>query len=167
MFPDALYPTLSRYNRWMNEKLLAVCAELSDEERKRDLNAPFRSIHGTWNHLLLADRIWLGRFNNSPFEFKTLADELYPDFAQLQHQRALTDDAIDDFVVGLTPEKLNAAFHFTSFDATRHQVKLWICLQHLFNHQTHHRGQITVLLEQLNMDCGVTDFTKMPHLPAE
>lgn len=58
---------MAAYNRWMNKRLYAVCAELSDVERREDRGAFFKSIHGTLNHLLLADRIWLGRFSASPF----------------------------------------------------------------------------------------------------
>jgi len=64
--PLAPYVALARYNTWMNEKLFAGAATLSDEERKRDLGAFFRSLHGTLNHLLLADRAWLGRFTHDP-----------------------------------------------------------------------------------------------------
>ena len=104
VFPTDFYPTLARYNRWMNDKLLAACAQLSDAERKRDLQAPFRSIHGLWNHILLADHIWLGRFDGEPFQFQTLADELCSDFDELRAERAKTDDAIAAFAAGLTLE---------------------------------------------------------------
>lgn len=169
MFPTDIYPTLSRYNRWMNEKLFAICAQLSDEQRKRDLQAPFGSIHGTWNHLLLTDCIWLARFAGEKFEFQTLADELYGDFDELRHERIKIDAAIDEFVNGLTPEKLNVTLRFTRHVAPDPPVEfafpLWVGVQQLFNHQTHHRGQITTLLEQSGVDCGVTDFAKMPGLP--
>ena len=62
---------LARYNRWMNQRLYALCAELSDAERREDHGAFFRSIHGTLNHLLLADRIWLARFRNDVFPVAT------------------------------------------------------------------------------------------------
>ena len=162
MFPADLYPTLARYNRWMNEKLFAVCAEVSNEQRKADMKAPFRSIHGQWNHILLADRAWLGRFSGQPFRFQTLADELYADFGELRAERVLTDDAIDAFVAGLTPEKLNATLRFTRHSVPDERaLPLWVCVQHLFNQQIHHRGQITTLLEQLGVDFGVTDLPEM------
>jgi uncharacterized damage-inducible protein DinB len=59
--------TMARYNRWMNERLYECCSRLPDEARKRDMGAFFKSIHGTLNHLLLADRVWLGRFTGKPF----------------------------------------------------------------------------------------------------
>src|SRR5437867_10422547 len=100
------YWTMARYNRLMNERLYAVSAELSDDERKRDLGAFFRSVHGTLNHLLLADRAWLGRFTGDralassldaegrPIAVRGLDQELYADFALLQRERARTDAAI-------------------------------------------------------------------------
>ena len=162
------YRALARYNRWMNEKLFDASATLPDAERKRDLKAPFDSIHGTWNHLLLTDRAWLGRFTGAPFGYQSLADELYTDFDELRRQRALTDDAIAAFVNDLTAEKLASTLRFVRpNDPTEHALPLWVCVTHLFNHQTHHRGQITTLLEQLGVDFGVTDFPKMPGVELE
>src|SRR6267378_5476637 len=76
---------MAGYNHWMNEKLYAVCAQVSDEDRRRDRKAFFRSIHGTLNHLLLTDRGWLGRFNGKPWTFRSLDQELYADFHELRH----------------------------------------------------------------------------------
>ena len=91
----------ARYNRWMNEKLYRAAASLSDEARKRDLGAFFKSIHGTLNHLLLADRVWLSRFQGVPAPegfmapgIRSLDQELYADFDDLRRERALTDSAL-------------------------------------------------------------------------
>ena len=62
MIAPAYCQLMARYNRWMNERLYALCAGLDDDERKRDRGAFFGSIHGTLNHLLWGDRMWLGRF---------------------------------------------------------------------------------------------------------
>src|SRR5437879_7963416 len=86
---------MAGYNRWMNEKLYAVCAQLSDEDRRRDRKAFFRSIHGTLNHLLLTDRGWLGRFNGKPWTFRSLDQELYADFDELRRERSKTDREIE------------------------------------------------------------------------
>src|SRR5438094_8747613 len=72
------YWTMARYKRLMNERLYAVAGKLSDEERKRDLGAFFRSVHGTLNHLLLADRAWLGRFTHERAVFESLDAEGRP-----------------------------------------------------------------------------------------
>jgi uncharacterized damage-inducible protein DinB len=153
----------AQYNRWMNEKLLAGCAELSDDERKLDRNAPFKSIHGIWNHILLADRIWLGRFLGEPYSFKTLGDEVCADFAELRAELAKADDAIEAFAEGLTDEKLASIFEFTPVvNPVTLRLPLWLVVTHMFNHQTHHRGQITALMEQAGLDCGVTDILRLP-----
>lgn len=74
---------MADHNRWMNERLYAVCARLSEVERKQDLGAYFRSVHGTFNHLLLVDRLWLGRLRDEPFAAASLDQELYADYATL------------------------------------------------------------------------------------
>jgi uncharacterized damage-inducible protein DinB len=156
---------MSAYSRWMNERLYALCADLSDEERKRDLRAFFRSIHGTLNHLLLTDRLWLGRFTGELLKIHGLDQELFADFAELRRERQRTDDALQSWVATLSDEKLAAPFTFTSFSNARTRtLPLWIPVTHLFNHQTHHRGQLTTLLKQTGRDPGVTDLIALPGL---
>src|SRR5262249_39993568 len=142
---------------WMNEKLYALCATLPDAERKRDRRAFFRSIHGTLNHLLLTDRAWLGRFTGQPLSFRSLDQELYADFGELRRERTSTDAAIEEFCGDLTDERLNAEISYANTSGTRYTHPLAPALVHLFNHETHHRGQITTLLSQLGIDPGVTD----------
>jgi uncharacterized damage-inducible protein DinB len=148
---------MAGYSRWMNEKLYSVCATLSDEERKRDRQAFFRSIHGTLNHLLLTDRGWLDRFRGAPWGFRSLDQELYADFAELRRERAATDAAIEQYVGTLTVERLSEDFTYTTYAGKTFTHPLGPALVHLFNHQTHHRGQLTTLLSQQGIDPGVTD----------
>jgi uncharacterized damage-inducible protein DinB len=150
---------MARYNRWMNERLYECCARLPDAQRKEDVGAFFKSIHGTLNHLLLADRIWMGRFTGAPFAATSLAAELHADFSELQRERAATDAAISAWVASLSEEDLAGTLSYTSIvnPAPREQP-LWFALAHFFNHQTHHRGQLTTLLFQRGIDPGVTDL---------
>jgi uncharacterized damage-inducible protein DinB len=158
---------LARYNRWMNDSLYGVAAALSDEARKRDVGAFFKSIHGTFNHLLLADRVWLARFKGvtAPDGFmatgiRSLDQELYVDFEELRRERALTDDELSAWVSELSRERLAAPLVFVR-RGKKHQAPLWWTVAHVFNHQTHHRGQITTLLSQQGCDPGVTDLYAM------
>jgi uncharacterized damage-inducible protein DinB len=154
----------ARYNRWMNEKLYHVCAAIPDEQRKADLGAFFKSIHGTLNHLLLADRIWMSRLTDRPFHAESLDQELYSDFEQLRREREATDAEIEAWVAGLTADRLESELTFTSIvDRQTRSFPLRRVLLHLFNHQTHHRGQITTLLNQIGFDSGVTDLLVMPE----
>ncbi len=155
---------MAQYNRWMNEKLMATCSQLGDEERKQDRGAPFRSIHGLWNHLLVCDRLWLARFEHLPLLYTSLDHEICAHWNDLQTERARTDDAIDAFVATLTTDKLRSVLRFTSISNPQpRELPLWIAVQHLFNHQTHHRGQISALMEQAGLDCGVTDLAMLPQ----
>lgn len=158
---------LAVYNHWMNQQLYAVCACMQDEERKRDLGAYFRSIHGTFNHVLLVDRLWLGRIYNAPFTISSLDHELYADFAVLKRERKKTDDDITVLVKTLDPERLAEPVTFTSFVNKREvMLPLDLIMVHLFHHQTHHRGQITTMISQLGYEFGQTDIIYMPGAEA-
>jgi uncharacterized damage-inducible protein DinB len=158
----------ARYNRWMNDKLYALAATLTNEARKRDSGAFFKSIHGTFNHLLLADRVWLGRFKGEtipdgfmgPGGIRSLDQELCSDFDDLRRERTLTDDELSAWISGLTQERLGAPLVYLR-RGRKQESPLWWAVAHVFNHQTHHRGQITTLLTQHGCDPGVTDFFAM------
>ena len=159
---------LARYNRWMNQKLYATAALLSDGERKQDRGAFFKSIHATLNHLLLADRVWMGRFMSvslpddrlGPGGIRSLDQELYASFDELRTERESTDSELEQWVATLTPELLFANFRYVRRGVT-FDSPLWWSVAHVFNHQTHHRGQVTTLLMQTGHDPGVTDLIAM------
>ena len=161
---DALQ-AFARYNRWMNDKLLATAESLADAERKRERGVIFGSIHGIFNHLLVADRIWIGRFTDAevrkgwmgPGGIRALDQELYAEFDALKAARAEMDDAIEQWVTTLTPARLAEPLTKPAKPA----MPLWCAVMHMFNHQTHHRGQISALLVQAGADPGVTDLFAM------
>jgi uncharacterized damage-inducible protein DinB len=160
--------TMAAYNRWMNDKLYAACAELSDEERKRDRQSFFKSIHLTLNHILLADRVWFGRFIGKPIRVASLDQELYANFADLRAERGATDQDIEGWTQGLTDSQLEGRLRFTSIlSPTPLVYDLWVCVTHFFNHQTHHRGQVTALLSQCGKDYGVTDLFLLPEVRSQ
>jgi uncharacterized damage-inducible protein DinB len=156
---------LAQYNAWMNGKLYATCMAMPDDERKRDRGAFFHSIHGTLNHILLADSVWMGRFEGKPFAFRGLDQELYASFDELHTSRAAMDERIERWAHGLTDAALAAKIEFTSAITKRtHTPTLWTVVLHFFNHQTHHRGQLTTLLSQSGVDYGTTDLFLLPGL---
>lgn len=159
----SLFRLKADYNRWMNQKLYAVCAAIPDEARRRDLGAFFRSIHGTLNHLLLVDRLWLGRITGDAFPIRSLDQELYEGFEALKRERERTDATIGALVDELQPAHLAQPVSYTSFLKQESvTLPLGLVLTHLFHHQTHHRGQVTALISQLGYDVGVTDMIYMP-----
>ncbi len=156
---------LSDYNRWMNQQLFSVCQEIPDSIRKEDKGAFFRSIHGTLNHLLLVDLIWLTRFQEQPFEFESLEQELYQDFDTLRSERQIADDEIDSWINSLTEEQLAEPFKFHSVIKKRECVyPLGHMVMYFFTHQIHHRGQVTTLIKQVGYEPGDTDLLWLPGL---
>jgi uncharacterized damage-inducible protein DinB len=159
---------MAEYNRWMNEKVYAACAELPDAERRRDHGAAFGSISGTLNHLLWGDRAWMARFTGRSVSLPALGEELYDTFEELRTAREEMDREILAWAEELTPGWLGAPFEFHSRVYDRRWVlPAWTLVVHMFNHQTHHRGQLTTLLHQLGLDPGVTDIPWLPSLTGE
>jgi uncharacterized damage-inducible protein DinB len=166
---------MAQYNSWVNDKIYDFVASLTEEERQRNLGTFFESIHGTLNHILLGDRAWLGRFTTVTshtfhalqdaqlvFKFESLAQILYTDFSELCHERIKTDRVIEKWMQELEPEMLSARVHYSNpARGIEREHSLWFGLTHFFNHQTHHRSQVTTLLHQLGRDYGVTDFLAM------
>ncbi len=155
------YTMMANYNEWMNQKLYKLCADLPDPDRVADRGAFFKSIHGTLNHILIGDLIWLGRFTDRPFAGK-VSDELYSDFNQLRAERSKLDRTIVTWAKNLTPDWLEQTLTYTSgIDRQTRTLPHWLLVTHMFNHQTHHRGQLTTLLSQMGLDPGVTDIPWM------
>jgi uncharacterized damage-inducible protein DinB len=157
----------ARYNRWMNDKLYGLVATLSDEARKRDCGAFFKSIHGTLNHVLLADRVWLARAKGLPTPdgfmapgIRSLDQELYANFENLRHERTLTDTELSNWISDLTHERLANTLVYLR-GGKKIESPLWWIVAQVFNHQTHHRGQVTTLLSQQGHDFGSTDLFAM------
>jgi len=165
------YRFLAQYNRWFNERLYAACETLSDEERKRDRGAFFGSIHNTLNHLVWGDRTWLKRFALQGVEFASLSPDvldlpegarhaamLYEDWDVLRAKRAQLDAAIEDWARDMPPDYPLRTMRYANTKGVQREHPMWKALTHFFNHQTHHRGQVTALLAQAGVDPGVTDL---------
>jgi len=150
---------MARYNRWMNRNLYDCGARLTDTERKEDVGAFFKSIHGTLNHLLVGDSVWMGRFQGPVFLPTSLAQELHADFTELRRARAAMDARILEWATNLTDAVLASELRYTSIvNPAPRSMPMSLAVMHFFNHQTHHRGQVTTLLMQRGIDPGVTDL---------
>ena len=142
--------TMARYNLWMNETLYAAAARLSDAERKRDLGAFFKSLHGTLNHLLVGDRIWMRRFTGVGEQPPSLDAILNDDFAALRAARRSEDTLISRYIARLSESDLNGTLRYRTVVRPVDIVQpLAPALDHFFNHQTHHRGQAHALLSSI------------------
>lgn len=156
--------TLARYNRWQNQSIYAAAATLPDGTRKRNMGAFFKSIHGTLNHIMVADRLWLDRFEGHPSTITSLDEELYNDFDELTRHRAGADDRVDRVVASLTEATIASSITYRRMSGGGAEMTLPMAtvMMHFFNHQTHHRGQASTLLMQCGVDVGVTDLPMLP-----
>lgn len=159
-----VYRRLAAYNTWMTEKAYQAAERLGDAERKEDRGAFFKSIHSTLNHILFADRAWMRRFTGTEYEVKGMGVDLYEDFAALKDAHFIMCRHIEAFAAQLTSDWLLQDLTWTSMTGNRTSTRpQWVLLTHLFNHQTHHRGQLSTLLSQAGIDIGVTDFPWSPE----
>lgn len=146
------FQRMARYNQWANARLYDACADLSDDARKQDRKAFFGSIHRTLNHILVGDRIWLSRIVpwDAPLVVP-LDTELYADFDELRREREKQDVYIIDYVNGLDEDRIAGDVSYATTSGAPNVMKLGLILQHFFNHQTHHRGQVHDMLSQADV----------------
>jgi uncharacterized damage-inducible protein DinB len=155
---------MSAYNAEMNRRVYAAAGRLSDEDRKLDRGAFFGSIHGTLNHLLWADTMWMSRFAGSdrPGEKPEQGNPIFGDFVEMQTRRARIDAGIIDWAAAVTDEWLSGELTWFSGLAGREMnAPRKATVIHMFNHQTHHRGQAHALLTAAGEDTGSTDIAFM------
>lgn len=139
--------TFARYNAWANNRLLDAAAGLSDADYRADRGAFFRSVHGTLNHLLVTDRVWLHRFTGEGQPPERLDTILFEHLDDLRDARHAEDDRIVRYVSRLTEEDLNGTISYRRVSTPEPITQpLAPGLSHWFNHQTHHRGQVHALL---------------------
>lgn len=147
------------YNSWANRHLYTAVSKLPDEDYRLDRGAFFKSIHGTLNHLIAADRIWMRRFTGEGDAPNRLDVILYDDFSLLKVAREAEDARIINWIEDLRAEAFTGRFTFTTItDMRTVSQRLAPTLAHFFNHQTHHRGQAHALLTGLGVDGPVLDL---------
>lgn len=144
------FQMFAAYNAWANRLVYRAAADLTDHELHADKGAFFGSVFATLTHILVADRIWLHRMTGQGETHTALNARPFEDLASLEAARTLLDQRIIDFTGGLTEDRLVADFSYvpiTNPVAVSH--KLQPVLSHIFNHQTHHRGQVHAILTAL------------------
>ncbi|MDF3123667.1 DinB family protein [Rheinheimera sp. 1928-s] len=161
---------LARYNQWMNNKLYELASALNPDELLQNRGAFFGSVAGILNHLLVADLIWLNRYRQlaippsvlqqlSNFPVPVELDQLlYADFNQLHGARKQLDELLLSLSAELNEQHLQQVLSYKNMKGELMRKPFSSLLQHLFNHQTHHRGQLTTLFSQMGLDVGVTDL---------
>ncbi|KTC50284.1 diguanylate cyclase [Pseudomonas fluorescens ABAC62] len=161
---------MASYNQWMNRKVYDAAAKLTDAQLRADRQAFFGSILGTLNHLTLGDTVWLKRFARHPSGFAALAplDAIatptdlkhlaFADLNALAARRAWLDQLIIDWAATVRAPDLDQRLHYHNMRGAAADKLFSSLVMHFFNHQTHHRGQVTTLLTQAGVDVGDTDL---------
>jgi uncharacterized damage-inducible protein DinB len=146
----AHYRMFGRYNAWANSRLYDATARLSPEQYRADRGAFFKSVHGTLNHLLVTDRIWMHRFTGAGDTPNRLDAILFESFDGLRAAREAEDRRIVDFVDGLDDGRIAGTIKYRRVSTPEEfEQQLAPALAHWFNHQTHHRGHVHALLTGL------------------
>jgi uncharacterized damage-inducible protein DinB len=164
---------MAHYNQWMNARLYAAAAQLDEAQWHADRGAFFGSIAATLEHILAADTHWLRRFATAFPELASL-DHVrtlplpalvraitFPDFARLRSEREAMDAMIVAFTREASDELYARPLSYTNSAGESHTKRCGLVLRHVLNHQTHHRGQVTTLFNQLGIDVGVTDLSAL------
>ncbi len=145
----AHFPLMARFNAWVNGRLYDCVDRLSGEDYRADRGAFFGSVHATLNHLLLVDRLWTKRIQGVEHGFSSLDQILYDDFGSLRAAREEEDRRLISLVDGLDPESLDKPVRYRRMiGGGEEEARTGHILLTLFNHQTHHRGQVHCLLTQ-------------------
>jgi uncharacterized damage-inducible protein DinB len=144
------YAMFAGYNAWANRRVYDAAAALPDPQYREDRGAFFKSMHGTLNHLLATDRIWMQRFTGEGDAPDRLDAILFDTFADLRAARAAEDARIHNYIDGLDEDRLAGVIHYRRVSTPEPQVQaLAPALAHWFNHQTHHRGHAHMILTGL------------------
>ena len=156
----AYFRMFAGYNGWANQLVYDAAGALSDADYRSDQGAFFRSLNGTLNHILVADRIWMRRFSGEGPQPTALDEILYDDFASLEKARAAEDARIVAFFDRLTTDAAASDLTYRPLlagaPAATHPMAEAIL--HCFNHQTHHRGQAHMILTRLTGKAPAIDL---------
>ena len=152
------FKELALYNRWANQRLYQSVAGLSSTLYRENRKAPFHSIHGTLNHLLVVDRLWLHRLTGKGTLPTKLDEILYDDFQSLKQARQAEDERVLWYLDSLSHSSLGKDFSYRDMDGEAQHQQLQLLLAHLFNHQTHHRGHVHLLVTQSGIEAPALDL---------
>ncbi|WP_089994604.1 DinB family protein [Cognatiyoonia koreensis] len=151
---------MARYNTWQNSGLRDVVDKMSDAELRKDRGAFFGSVMATLNHLLWGDMIWMSRFDmgEAPPGGITESVHLTPTKAVWAAERFRMDGRITEWARHLKAIDLAGDLNWTNTNGEAKTDRMWVCVTHFFNHQTHHRGQVHAMLTAAGQTLPATDI---------
>jgi uncharacterized damage-inducible protein DinB len=151
------FHVLYEYNSWANHRMIDSCAQLSNEQFTRSLGSSFASVRDTLAHIYGAEWLWLERWQGRvPLSLPVSAD--FPDLKSLRARWAEHERKLEDYIRSLTPSELERVIKYKNTKGVPFEGPVWPMLQHVVNHSTYHRGQVTTLLRQLGAQPVSTDL---------
>jgi uncharacterized damage-inducible protein DinB len=156
-----LFRMFAHYNRIANERLYEKCAELDVDEYRKERRGSFGSIHALLNHILLGDRIWMSRFAGGGKTTPPLNTILFDNFAELRAARVEQDAVIERFFDEVDDSFAERTLAYTNSLGKDCVDPISAAVLHFFNHQTHHRGQVHVMLSQTPVAPPSLDFHRI------
>lgn len=167
MISTAHVALMATYNQWQNNSLYTAADGLSEADRRADRGAVFQSIHATLSHILWADDLWLSRFTDHPAPYVGIPESTHrhDDWEKLKIARTEMDQTLMRWANGLAPEDVQGdlTWYSGAMDGMLTRPK-WLLFTHLFNHATHHRGQVHAMLTAAGAKPEDTDIPFMPGL---
>jgi uncharacterized damage-inducible protein DinB len=145
------FAMMAKYNAWANARLYAAARSLPEESYRKNVGVFFGSLHGTLNHLLATDRIWMRRFTGEGDHPAKLNAIMFDDLLSLEAARKAEDSRIIRYVDRLSEEEIRKDLDYSTTKGVPQRNQLRDLLAHLFNHQTHHRGQAHAILTVLGI----------------
>jgi uncharacterized damage-inducible protein DinB len=142
---------MADYNAWANGRLYRMARQLPEALYRREVGAYFKSLHGTLNHILVADLIWMWRLTGVGEHPPRLNAIVCDNLADLSTMRAREDQRIIDYVKGLSASQLDEFWEYRTLDGAPQRQRRRETLAHIFNHQTHHRGQAHAIVTMLGV----------------
>ena len=161
MITPAFVQMMAAYNAEMNRRVFAAAGRMTDAERREDRRLFWGSLHGTLNHLLWGDRVWMCRFANRPEPELHIrqSNQLFADFGELSTERARTDAEISAWAAVVDQAWLDQDLVWVVSGTQRELCRpRMLAVAHFFNHQTHHRGQAHAVLTYFGHGPGDTDL---------
>jgi uncharacterized damage-inducible protein DinB len=154
--------TLARYNLWATRKLFEYVDALPEADYRRDAGLFFKSVHGTLNHLLVAEHLlWFKRFAGGESPWVALDAEAEPDRVRLRERLTESAQAWSPFIASCDDARFNATMDYTTTKGVAMSLPFAATLAHVFNHATHHRGQITAAITMMGHPCPEIDLVWM------
>ncbi len=152
---------LAQYNRAANARLYAVLAELDDAAYYSKRQVSLGSVHALLNHMLLGDRIWMSRFAGGGKTTPPLNTVLCETFTELHAARLEEDQQIETFFQKADEDFLRRPLRYTNSQGKDYTESAPLAVLHFFNHQTHHRGQMHVMLSQSGIQPPSLDLHRL------